>query len=168
MTNKEFLINEWTSEIKATANSFRTVPDAKADYKPNPKNRSAHELVSHMLGETVDMINMLKTGVIEHTPSVKFTNMEEAAKIYETNATEFLTALAKVDDNTWMTKLIPFHIQGNKIYDAPMFAMTWGFFKDLIHHRGQLSTYFRPMGTKNPSIYGPTAEMMEEMMAAKN
>ena len=27
-----------------------------------------------------------------------------------------------------------------------------------IHHRGQLSTYLRPMGGKVPSIYGPTAD----------
>ena len=25
-----------------------------------------------------------------------------------------------------------------------------------IHHRGQLSTYLRPMGAKVPSIYGPS------------
>jgi uncharacterized damage-inducible protein DinB len=28
-----------------------------------------------------------------------------------------------------------------------------------VHHRGQLSTYLRPMGGKVPGIYGPTADM---------
>ena len=36
---------------------------------------------------------------------------------------------------------------------------------DTVHHRGQLTTYYRPMGMPNPSIYGPTAETMEQMMA---
>jgi uncharacterized damage-inducible protein DinB len=27
-----------------------------------------------------------------------------------------------------------------------------------IHHRGQLSTYLRPMGGKVPAIYGPSAD----------
>jgi uncharacterized damage-inducible protein DinB len=27
-----------------------------------------------------------------------------------------------------------------------------------IHHRGQLSTYLRPMGSKVPSIYGGSAD----------
>ena len=27
-----------------------------------------------------------------------------------------------------------------------------------IHHRGQLSSYIRPMGGKVPSIYGPSAD----------
>ena len=29
---------------------------------------------------------------------------------------------------------------------------------DEIHHRGQLSTYLRPMGAKVPSIYGPSGD----------
>ena len=27
-----------------------------------------------------------------------------------------------------------------------------------VHHRGQLSTYLRPMGAKVPGIYGPSAD----------
>jgi uncharacterized damage-inducible protein DinB len=34
----------------------------------------------------------------------------------------------------------------------------WGFLFDKIHHRGQLSTYLRPMGGKVPAIYGPSAD----------
>ena len=34
----------------------------------------------------------------------------------------------------------------------------WGFLLDAVHHRGQLTTYLRPMGSKVPSIYGPSAD----------
>jgi uncharacterized damage-inducible protein DinB len=34
----------------------------------------------------------------------------------------------------------------------------WGFLLDIIHHRGQLSTYLRPMGSTVPQIYGPSAD----------
>jgi uncharacterized damage-inducible protein DinB len=30
--------------------------------------------------------------------------------------------------------------------------------KHSVHHRGQLSTYLRPMGSKIPGIYGPSAD----------
>ena len=30
--------------------------------------------------------------------------------------------------------------------------------KHSVHHRGQLSTYIRPMGGKVPGIYGPSAD----------
>ena len=34
----------------------------------------------------------------------------------------------------------------------------WYLFFDAIHHRGQLSTYIRPMGGQVPSIYGPSGD----------
>jgi uncharacterized damage-inducible protein DinB len=33
--------------------------------------------------------------------------------------------------------------------------------KHSVHHRGQLSTYIRPMGGKVPGIYGPSADTRE-------
>jgi uncharacterized damage-inducible protein DinB len=47
--------------------------------------------------------------------------------------------------------------------DAPAWTaslgdMLWGLLFDMIHHRGQLSTYIRPMGGKVPAIYGPSAD----------
>jgi uncharacterized damage-inducible protein DinB len=42
--------------------------------------------------------------------------------------------------------------------EQPLGDLLWFFFFDAIHHRGQLSTYIRPMGGKVPSIYGPSAD----------
>src|SRR5258708_22666418 len=36
--------------------------------------------------------------------------------------------------------------------------LLWLFHFDLIHHRGQLTTYLRPMGSNVPSIYGKSAD----------
>jgi para-nitrobenzyl esterase len=33
-----------------------------------------------------------------------------------------------------------------------------GFLFDIVHHRGQLTTYLRPMGSTGPQVYGPTAD----------
>jgi uncharacterized damage-inducible protein DinB len=46
----------------------------------------------------------------------------------------------------------------------PVKNRLWLFFFDAIHHRGQLSTYIRPMGGKVPSIYGPSGD--DPMMAS--
>jgi len=48
------------------------------------------------------------------------------------------------------------------------FQSCWMFMFDIIHHRGQLSTCYRPMEAVQPPIYGPTAEMVEEMMTKNN
>lgn len=64
---------------------------------------------------------------------------------------------AKLDDTTWETKA-RFLVDGNVAWEASLGDMLFGFLFDAIHHRGQLSTYLRPMGAKVPSIYGPSAD----------
>jgi uncharacterized damage-inducible protein DinB len=34
----------------------------------------------------------------------------------------------------------------------------WGTLFDQVHHRGQLTTYLRPMGSTVPQVYGPSAD----------
>ena len=41
---------------------------------------------------------------------------------------------------------------------APVSSIAWGFLFDIIHHRGQITTYLRPMGSTVPQVYGPTAD----------
>jgi hypothetical protein len=48
--------------------------------------------------------------------------------------------------------------QGQEVMSETGIGSAWGFLFDLIHHRGQLSTYLRPMGSTVPAIYGPSAD----------
>jgi uncharacterized damage-inducible protein DinB len=50
---------------------------------------------------------------------------------------------------------------GANEWKAPKGKMVLSFILDLVHHRGQLSTYIRAMGGKLPSIYGPSADSQE-------
>jgi uncharacterized damage-inducible protein DinB len=43
-------------------------------------------------------------------------------------------------------------------HERSVSGMAWSFLFDLVHHRGQISTYLRPMGAKVPQIYGPSAD----------
>ncbi len=36
--------------------------------------------------------------------------------------------------------------------------MAWSFLFDIVHHRGQITTYLRPMGSTAPQIYGPSGD----------
>jgi hypothetical protein len=57
---------------------------------------------------------------------------------------------------------VPFMYQGQEVMSETGYNNAWGFLFDIIHHRGQLSTYLRPMGSTVPQIYGPSAD--EPMM----
>ena len=50
---------------------------------------------------------------------------------------------------------------GEEAFSDTGYALAWGVLFDLIHHRGQLSTYLRPMGSTVPAIYGPSADESE-------
>lgn len=47
---------------------------------------------------------------------------------------------------------------GHVALEQPAGDIMWLFHFDEIHHRGQLSTYLRPMGAKVPSIYGASGD----------
>ena len=69
-------------------------------------------------------------------------------------ATKKLKALTPAN---WDRK-VPFMFQGQEVMSETGSGNAWGFLFDIIHHRGQLSTYLRPMGSTVPQIYGPSAD----------
>jgi uncharacterized damage-inducible protein DinB len=66
-------------------------------------------------------------------------------------------ALASTDAAAWEedTRM---YVGERLVRTAPLGDSVWDFFFDAIHHRGQLTTYIRPMGGKVPSIYGPSGD----------
>jgi uncharacterized damage-inducible protein DinB len=57
-------------------------------------------------------------------------------------------------------------------FDASAFQMPAALYleftvKHSVHHRGQLSTYLRPMGSKVPAIYGESYDSAEAKKAAQ-
>jgi uncharacterized damage-inducible protein DinB len=170
MTNKEFFMQTWQGEMKRTLSAVKGLPQdmSKLDYKCNDKARSAADLIGHLLPHAEALSNATKTFVASEGPSKKFNSKEEAAEYFEKHATQVLENLKDIDEKTWNDQIVAFEFNGNKLFEYPMSAMFWMFMFDIIHHRGQLSTYYRAMGVRNPSIYGPTAEDVEEMMANTN
>ncbi len=62
-----------------------------------------------------------------------------------------------MDDATWEAPG-RFLLDGRVVYEYPRRDLAWMLLFDGLHHRGQLSTYLRPMGGKVPSIYGPSGD----------
>ncbi len=166
MTNKEFFQQCWKAEVAPTITALKALPSAdKLSYKPAEKNRTAKQLVDHFVSHVEDLVEAVETGVLNHRVMADYPTTENAIEVFEKETNRLISLLDPVDDATWDGKNIPMLIFGNKIGEYPLSQVCWMFMFDLIHHRGQLSTYYRPMGATQPDIYGPTAEMVEEMMA---
>jgi uncharacterized damage-inducible protein DinB len=82
---------------------------------------------------------------------------EEVLDAYDALHTSSLKRLAAAKPEHWGQQL-PFYLDGKEAMRATGAEMAWGFLFDLIHHRGQLTTYLRPMRSTVPQIYGPSAD----------
>jgi uncharacterized damage-inducible protein DinB len=135
---------------------MKAVPADQAAYRPHPRSTSAGDLVWLLASELHDAINLVERGevsfVLRPAPTVP-----ESIAAYEKNAAELDRRLATVDDARWESKS-RFLVDGKVVWEAPLGDMLFGFLFDAIHHRGQLSSYLRPMGAKVPSIYGPSGD----------
>jgi uncharacterized damage-inducible protein DinB len=169
MTNKEFFIQTWQSELKKTAVAVRALPKdmSKLSYKCDEKARSAAEIIGHMLPHAESICKATHSFVAAEHTGKSYDSIEDAAIYFEKYATLLVDRLQATDNETWNKQIVEFYLNGNKLFAYPMSNMFWMMMFDIIHHRGQLSTYYRRMGVRNPQIYGPTAEDMEVMMESK-
>ncbi len=166
MTNKEFFQKRWKSEIEPTMIALKALnaPD-KLDYRPAARNRSAKELVDHFVSHVEDLIEAAETGVLNHRVTASYPDVDTAIAVFEKGSDKLMMLLDNTTDKAWDETMVPMMVFGNKFAEETLGDTCWMFLFDLVHHRGQLSTYYRPMGLIQPAIYGPTSEMVEQMMS---
>ena len=135
---------------------LKAVPDGQSDYRPHPRSTSTGDLVWLLASELRDACELIDRGevdfVLHPAPA-----LNESIAAYERNAEDLQKRLAVVDDASW-DRQARFLVNGAPVWEASLGEMLFGFLFDAIHHRGQLSTYLRPMGGKVPSIYGPSGD----------
>lgn len=157
MTNRDFFTQRAKSEHAGFLRVFQAVPAAQLAWRPHPKSRSAEELLSHLIGHEAALAELAVTGMINYCDAA-FESLAEAHELFRSAHAKLLSALSGADDQAWERGKGQFIINGSVAYEAPPNDLAWMLFFDSIHHRGQLSTYLRPMGAKVPSIYGPSAD----------
>ncbi len=144
------------SEAPKFVRVMKAVPDDQASYRPHPRSKSAGDLVWLIASEFGDACELIDRGeqtyVVRASPGVA-----ESVSALERNVKALQQRLATLDDAKWESKA-KLLLDGKVMWEAPLGDMLFGFLFDGIHHRGQLSTYLRPMGAKVPSIYGPSAD----------
>jgi len=157
MTSLELCRKQRGEETAKFVKVLKAMPAGRADYRPDPKSRTAAELAWLLAQSEAALVKLLDTGEIQWSES-KPPGLDAIVSAYESNAKAVNERLAKVDEAGWEEK--GRFLMGG---DAPAWedsvgAFVWGFLFDSIHHRGQLTTYLRPMGGKVPAIYGPSAD----------
>jgi len=158
MTNREFFLRRWEAEFPTFVRVFKALPQYKLDYRPHPRSRSAAELVWLLAYEEQTGSELVDTGKIDWKETSPSHSLDQMIVTYEKAHADLGKRLRELDDTNWEGKKGKFIVNGNVVMEEVLGDFFWGVFFDAIHHRGQLSTYIRPMGGKVPSIYGPSAD----------
>ena len=161
MKNLEFFKACFQSELKATFDTIKAIPENKLEYTPHPINRTAYEIVEHIVAHIFDFSVILQNDTCDERLAFPFASPKELADKMQTLWSEATDILDTYDDDKWEKETVHLLVGGKPFGEMPRFQMMWFFLNDLIHHRGQLSAYIRPMGGKNPAIYGWSADTID-------
>ena len=157
MSNAEFFAKRLEAEIPAFGRVLRALPSDRLDYRPHERSTSANRLANQLAVEMGDLVTLFEKGQAVFDPTAPVpTSLDEIATTFESNAARAVAA-AKAGDAKWEGPA-KFLVGEQVVWEDSVGEMVWGFLLDMIHHRGQLSTYIRPMGGKVPAIYGPSGD----------
>lgn len=153
----EFLLANLEHELRTTVGVFAAVPNVNLDYRPDPRAKSALALMRHIALEDEWFLNSIADGrfspVPDQSDACGIMTPTDAASEYEKRIPAAIARVRALDGDALAR---PIDFMGTIQLPALVFLSM--LIRHSTHHRGQLSTYIRPMGGKVPSIYGPTAD----------
>ncbi|HEX6574415.1 MAG TPA: DinB family protein [Gemmatimonadaceae bacterium] len=155
MDEKTLFMNFWNQEAKTTSKVLSRIPEG-SDYKPDPASRTAKDIAWQVVCEEKMLAEAMENGKADWNPPAMPATMKEVADEYDRQSKEISERFMNLPQERWDGEIEFF---GHKRSTS---SMAWSFLFDIIHHRGQISTYLRPMGAKVPQIYGPSHD--EPMM----
>lgn len=151
MDEQKLFTSFWVKESQTTSTVLARIPDG-ATYKPDPKSRTAQEIAWQIVCEETMLIDALESGTASWSPPPTPASMKEVLAVYNERAVRIAERLNALPAERWAGQLDFF---GKSRPAAPM---AWSFLFDIVHHRGQITTYLRPMGSTVPQVYGPSAD----------
>ena len=151
MDEKTLFLNFWTKESKTTRNVLARIPEG-SDYRPDPKSRTAREIAWQIVCEERMIIEALESGRAEWAPPPMPESIKDVLDAYERQSADLPRRWNELPAERWNGTLEFFGSE------RPASPMAWSFLFDIVHHRGQITTYLRPMGSTVPQIYGPSAD----------
>ena len=152
------------AEHRMTKAVLEAVPADKPDFRPDPFAKTAIELVRHIAAAENRFLETTINGEFNTTTGAIPDNVKTPVEIAAWYAERFdknCEALGKLSGEQ-LLKMVDFR----GLFNRPAVAYVQIGINHSIHHRGQLSTYLRPMGGKVPAIYGESYDSAQAKKAA--
>jgi len=144
------MLDGFKNEAKTTKRVLAAVPNETSSYRPDPCARTGWELAWHLANTDIQFLDgIADLKFIMGARDDKPTDIAGVVAWYDRNLQR---SIARVEAMTAEQLLMPVNFAG--VFNMPA-VLYLGFLNNhSIHHRGELATYLRPMGSKVPAIYG--------------
>jgi uncharacterized damage-inducible protein DinB len=146
---REMMLDGFAREVATTKRVLAAIPEGKRDYRPDPNARTAWELAWHLANTDVQFLDgIADLKFTMGAPAEKPKTVAELVDWYGKNVKRSSDRVRALSAEQLLTPVAFI------VFNFPV-AFYLGFLNNhSIHHRGELATYLRPMGSKVPAIYG--------------
>lgn len=152
----EFFRERHRVESATTGKVLRAIPVDMLSYRAHPSSSTAGT-TAWTIVRCLEVSNHLTRFDSTEVPRTAHPDHATLVAEFHQCAESLQQQLIMIDSTDWLKERIVIS-SGVVILKQPLGQILWLFLFDGIHHRGQLSTYLRPMGAAVPSIYGPSAD----------
>lgn len=151
---RDFLLGALDSEVAATKRVILAIPEGQNDYVPDAKATPALKLAFHVVGSEIWFFDSISAGAFGPFPNGETPASPAAVVAWWDSVRPAARAKVAAMTGEQLSAIVDFY----GLFQLPV--GTYLNFANIhcIHHRGQLSSYLRPMGGKVPSIYGGSAD----------
>ncbi len=159
------LLGVLKNESRTTKSVLAAVPNANLDYRPEPCAKPANELLRHLASADNFFLKSVVDGAFV-PGSVKIPeDVKTPQQVTEWYANEYAKNFEAVCNlsGEQLIKIVDFR----GLFQLPAYTFLQTGLLHAVHHRGQLTTYLRPMGGKVPAIYGESYDSAEAKKAAQ-
>jgi uncharacterized damage-inducible protein DinB len=141
-----------TNEHRLTRSVIEAIPAGQENYRPHEVSRGALELAWHVVATEMRFLDAVAEGAFDLSPRPMPDSIKNSAALgawYDQNFGPRVAKLSALSGDQ-LIKIVDFR----GIFQLPAVMYLGFLLHHTVHHRGQLSTYLRPMGGKVPNIYG--------------
>jgi len=156
MNDREFFCRRHQVEFPTFKRVLDALPLTQFNYRPHERSPSTLDLVWTLACEMNACATMIDRGEV-HWASDQAPCAEDAVKAFRDSYQALDKRVHAIGEDDWK-RTAKLYVGEQLIMEQPLGEFLWYLFFDAIHHRGQLSTYIRPMGGKVPQIYGPSGD----------
>lgn len=155
----DYFAKMFDQESSNTVKVLRAVPNDRRDYKPDEKSRTAWELATHLVGSDLWFLDSVCDATFVYDPKVEnertagLNTIDDMVEFYKREYPKRIQRLRSTPGEQLAKEVDFFGVTREPSIWFLGVANNHG-----IHHRGQLMTYLRAMGSKVPAIYGGSAD----------